>query len=125
MLSPSQPSFCLQLSIFLIGQTHRSSCESFTEKTTVKLGCGPRRRTKFWRGSPEGVVFAMFISILMLIGRANDILKVQTGGMSLAGYLNLLTCEYLPKSHLFPALPPPPFLNTILLWYKGALFPGS
>lgn len=79
-------------------------------------------RMKFWRDSQEGVVFTMFISILMLIGKADGILKVQTGGVSLAGYLNLLTWEYLPKSHQFPALAPPPFLNAILQWYKGALF---
>lgn len=84
-----------------------------------------KKENKILERQPRGSGVCMSIGILMLIGRANDILKVQTGGVSLAGYLNLLTCEYVPKSHLFLALPPPPFLNSILPWYKGDLFLGS
>lgn len=64
-----QPSFHYQLNVTLIGQSHHSSCDSYTGKTTVKLGCEQRKkiRREFWRDGPEGMLLAF---------RANGMVKV-------------------------------------------------
>lgn len=69
-----QPFLCFQLNIILIDQSHHSSHDSFTEKKTVKPSCGQRRiRREFWRDSPKGMLFALYISILT---RANGVEKI-------------------------------------------------